>query len=92
MYCAKLRIMATNDYILITDSTNMDDNKDDEDEALEGVETSKSSLEGQGIFLDQEDPEFAETQPQEMTDDFSEKLKELGGIEIIPSDDTDTSY
>lgn len=84
--------MSSNDYIIITESHDLSDDKGTIDETTtpkEGEESTRRMLEGQGIFLDQEGDE---TVSAESSDDFSKKLQELGGIEIIQNEDTDTDY
>lgn len=82
--------MSSNDYIVITGSHNLnDDSEDEEDTRKEGEDSSRRALEGQGIFLDQEGDEPISAEP---SDEFSKKLQELGGIEIISNEDEDASY
>ncbi|MBI5400975.1 MAG: hypothetical protein HZB12_02580 [Candidatus Yonathbacteria bacterium] len=75
--------MSSDDYIIITESRNMGDDKGDTEGIQdEEVDSSRRALEGQGIFLDQENGEAMNLKPH---DEFSKELKEVGGIEIITS-------
>lgn len=82
--------MGANDYIIITSSQDLnEDQKADEGMTKEEEDSSRHTLEAQGIFLD---PEDMGPTPTGTHDEFSKQLQEIGGIEIIPTENEDTSY
>lgn len=87
--CATLYIMKEDDYIIVTGSHNLSDDKQDEgDTQQESDVASQHTLEEQGIFLDQQENETARP---ELQDEFSKKLQEISGIEILPNEDENIS-
>lgn len=80
--------MSTDDYIVITGSHNLDEDKNiDEAPKTEEGEPSTKTLEKQGIFIDRKDKESLNV---ESHDDFSKILQEVSGIEILVSEDEET--
>ena len=84
--------MKSDNFIIVTGSRNLGDDEkiETENTNIEGDDSSRRVLEEHGIFLEQEnnDPLGAEASHEE----FSKKLQEIGGIEIIKSEDEDINY
>jgi hypothetical protein len=72
--------------ILFTGSQNLSDDSapSTEDLTKEGADASIRALEKQGIFLEGKKDRPLRTKPRE---EFTQELQDMGGIEIIPSDD-----
>lgn len=76
------------DDILFSESRNLSDDADDTDKAAQKETTAGAinALEKQGIFLEKKVDKPLREEPH---DEFSKELKDIGGIEIIPNDDTE---
>lgn len=78
--------MKSDNYIIVTGSHNLNDDDQGTGEVAnkEKDDSSRRVLEEQGIFLDQESSEPKNTDP---SDEFTKQLQEIGGIEIIKSEE-----
>lgn len=78
----------SDDYIIVTESRNLDENVESPDElALKGEEAedlSRKVMQKQGIFLEQDKEQSVSARS---LDEFSKELLEESGIEIVPSED-----
>lgn len=77
---------AQNDYIIVEDSENLDDDKANKntDTKPENNEDSTRTLEAQGIFIENSGVS-GDTNIKHL--DFTKELQEQGGIEIISSEE-----
>lgn len=76
--------MSSNDYIVITGGRNLNEEGEDKNIRKEEERSSRKALEDQGIFLDERGEQVLSNEPQ---DQFSKKLKDIGGIEILSSEE-----
>jgi len=84
--------MKSDNFIIVTGSRNLGDDEkiEIENTNIEGDDSSRRVLEEQGIFLEQENNDSLEAEASH--EEFSKKLQEIGGIEIIKSEDEDINY
>ena len=77
----------SDDYILVEDAKNLTDDSTTKtsDTKQENNEDSARTLEAQGIFIESS-TEKSETAPKHL-DDFSRELQDIGGIEIVSSEE-----
>jgi len=80
-----------NDYILVTESRNLDDGSSDSDAPVHQEEDSASlrAFESSGISILNEKERTTSTEPR---DQLSQELMSEGGIEIVSGEDEDESY
>lgn len=78
----------SDDYIIVTESRNLDESAEGPDElTLKGEEAESASrtvMQKQGIFLEKSKETST---PAKSLGEFSKELLEEGGIEIVPSDE-----
>ena len=84
--------MKSDNFIIVSGSRNLGDDEkiEIENTNIEGDDSSRRVLEEQGIFLEQENNDSLEAEASH--EEFSKKLQEIGGIEIIKSEDEDINY
>lgn len=86
--CYPFFMSTSDDYIIVTESHNLDESAEDPDDLSlkkEEVEaTSRTVMQKQGIFLEKSKESPA---PAKSFDEFSKELLEQSGIEIVPSEE-----